>query len=100
MVADTPPEGVAVLGELSPGFSEVLTSDALALVADLERRFGDRRRQLLSRRAEVQRRIDAGEDPDFPTETADIRAADWKVEPVPEVLLDRRVEITVPSTGR
>ena len=41
-------------------------------------------------------RFDAGELPDFLAETAEVRAADWTVAPVPADLLDRRVEITGP----
>ena len=41
-------------------------------------------------------RLIAGELPDFLPETADVRAADWRISPVPEYLQDRRVEITGP----
>jgi malate synthase len=74
----------------------VLTPEALGFVADLERTFGARRRQLLARRKGVQTRIDAGERPSFPAETAEIRASSWKVAEAPADLRDRRVEITGP----
>ncbi|HNR90810.1 MAG TPA: malate synthase A [Dokdonella sp.] len=74
----------------------VLTPAALAFVADLHRRFDARRRELLAARVIRQARFDAGERPDFLAETAAIRAGDWRVAPIPEVLLDRRVEITGP----
>ncbi len=89
-------EGVEVLGELGPGFDRILSPEAIGLVAMLERRFGDERRRLLARREEVQARLDAGEKPDFLAETAAVRAADWRVAPLPDDLLDRRVEITGP----
>jgi malate synthase len=89
-------EGVEVLGELAPGFDDILSPEAIGLVAMLERRFGDERRRLLARREEVQARLDAGEKPDFLAETAAVRAADWRVAPLPDDLLDRRVEITGP----
>src|SRR5262249_60334541 len=38
----------------------------------------------------------AGELPDFLPETADVRASDWKIAPIPADLMDRRVEITGP----
>ena len=44
----------------------------------------------------VQAEIDGGALPDFPTETADIRAKEWTVAPIPKDLEDRRVEITGP----
>jgi malate synthase len=52
---------------------------------------------LLHARIERQKRIDAGEMPDFLAETAHIRADhSWKVAPVPADLQDRRTEITGP----
>ncbi len=48
-------------------------------------------------RAERQRRLDAGEMPDFRADTADIRAGDWLVARAPADLNDRRVEITGPA---
>ncbi|MDE2144191.1 MAG: malate synthase A, partial [Elusimicrobia bacterium] len=74
----------------------VLTPEAAAFVSGLERRFGARRRELLAARRERQARLDAGELPDFPAETADIRRGDWTVRPAPADLRDRRVEITGP----
>ena len=75
---------------------EILTPEALAFVADLHRRFDARRRELLAARAARQARFDAGELPDFLPETAEVRAADWTVAPIPADLQDRRVEITGP----
>ena len=80
-----------------PGdYGEILTGDALAFITGLHRTFDARRQELLQRRAERQRQIDAGHDPDFLPETAAIRAADWTVAPIPRDLTDRRVEITGP----
>ena len=76
---------------------EVLTPQALAFVAELHRRFDARRRSLLDARAERQRAFDAGELPDFPEETRDLREGDWRVGAIPADLLDRRVEITGPA---
>ncbi len=75
---------------------EVLTPLALQLLASLHRRFNPRRLELLQARVQRQRRLDEGELPDFLPETAQIRAGDWRIAPVPEDLLDRRVEITGP----
>ncbi|MDJ0781235.1 MAG: malate synthase A [Desulfosarcinaceae bacterium] len=90
------PEGVVITAPLPTAFQEILTTDALALLADLARRFDGRRRELLARRQAVQARIDAGEMPDFLPATAEIRSGDWRVAPVPDDLQDRRVEITGP----
>jgi malate synthase len=79
-----------------PGRDRILTPDAIAFVEHLVRRFEPRRDQLLQRRREVQRRLRAGELPDFLEETADVRAAEWSVAPSAPDLTDRRVEITGP----
>jgi malate synthase len=75
---------------------DVLTSDARALLAELERTFGPRRRELLAARGARLERLRAGELPDFLPETADVRAGDWRVAPPPAEIADRRVEITGP----
>ena len=88
--------GVELLGGDRPARSEILTTPALAFVAGLERRFGARRRELLEARQRRQARFDAGERPDFLTDTAAVRKASWKIAPTPADLADRRVEITGP----
>ncbi|HEY0440232.1 MAG TPA: malate synthase A [Xanthobacteraceae bacterium] len=90
------PRGVAIKGPLGPRYQEILTRDALAFVADLHRRFDATRRQLLQTRADRQSRYDAGALPDFLAETREVRESDWQVAPIPDDLLDRRVEITGP----
>lgn len=87
---------VQINGPVEGRSVEVLTPEALAFVADLHRRFDARRRELLAARVARQARFDAGELPDFLPETAEVRAADWTVAPIPADLLDRRVEITGP----
>jgi malate synthase len=90
------PAGVVVRGPLEPRFAEILTPEALTFVAALHRQFDARRRELLAARAARQKRISAGELPDFLPETRAIRDADWRVAPIPADLLNRRVEITGP----
>ncbi len=88
--------GLQIAGPMNPRYAEILTPAACAFVADLCRRFGPRRRELLGKRVERQGAIDAGVLPDFLPETAHIRGGDWKVAPVPPDLVDRRTEITGP----
>ena len=76
--------------------ADILTPEALAFVASLQREFDPRRQELLARRAERQARIAAGELPEFLPETAQVRAGDWRVTPAPAGLQDRRCEITGP----
>ncbi|MBU9675627.1 malate synthase A [Burkholderia multivorans] len=92
----TLPQGMAITGEIKPGYEAILTPDALELVAALHRAFEPRRQALLQARVERTKRLDAGERPDFLPETKAIREGDWKVAPLPADLQCRRVEITGP----
>ena len=94
--AGTTAVGVTLHGEMKPGYDEILTPEALDFIAGLQRTFGPRRAELLARREEVQARLDDGWLPDFLPETKHVRDGDWTVAPIPEPLLDRRVEITGP----
>ncbi len=88
--------GVIIDASIPQECEEILSPEALALVAELHRRFDPRRRRLLQARVERQKAIDGGKLPDFLPETADIRKSDYKVAPIPADLMDRRVEITGP----
>ncbi|MDX6770102.1 MAG: malate synthase A [Elusimicrobiota bacterium] len=88
--------GVAVRGPVSPAHASILTPEALAFLAGLQRAFDGRRRELLSLRVERQARLDAGALPRLDPATADLRRDAWSVAKAPKDLLDRRVEITGP----
>ncbi|MFC6287713.1 malate synthase A [Nocardioides sp. GCM10027113] len=75
---------------------EVLTPEALDFVADLHRRFGERRDALLAARQRRREQV-AKHGLDFQPDTAEVREGDWTVAPVPADLQDRRVEITGPT---
>ncbi len=92
----TSTDGIEVRRPLEGAAGEVLTPDALAFVARLQRAFGARRLELLDRRVQRQRDLDAGHLPDFLPETAHVRAGDWHVAPITGDLENRRVEITGP----
>ncbi|MEV0898627.1 malate synthase A [Actinoplanes sp. NPDC049802] len=77
--------------------TEILSDEAVAFVADLNRRFRARRNELLQARAARRAEIAAGATLGFLAETADIRAAEWTAPPAPADLQDRRVEITGPT---
>ena len=93
-------DGVRVLGEETEVTARVLTPDALAFVVGLHRRFNARRLELLAARNERRLRLEAGETPGFPAETAHVRAGDWKVAPTPADLQERKVEITGPTDAK
>src|SRR5215208_6318965 len=78
-------------------FDDVLTDEALALVAELQRELGLRREELLAARRERQAERDQGALPVFLPETQGIRDGEWQVAPPPDDLRDRRVEITGPT---
>src|SRR3954465_950055 len=87
--------GVEPVGDV-PGQAALLTPAALDFLGDLHRRFEAERQARLAARVQRQARFDAGGLPDFRSDTADLRAGDWRVAPLPAALLDRRVEITGP----
>ena len=89
-------EGVEVKGAMNTGYSEILTPRAIAFIVGLQRKFNSKRQELLAERQERQREIDNGIMPGFLPSTQDIRNSDWTVAPLPDDLLDRRVEITGP----
>jgi malate synthase len=91
------PQGIVVRGAVEPGYERVLTAEAIAFVAELERKFGPERRRLLARRAAIQHRLDADWKPCFLPETKAVRDGDWQVAPIPRDLQDRRIEITGPT---
>jgi len=74
-------KGAAPAGLFSP--------DALSFLEGLEKTFGPRRKELLKRRHKAPF--------DFLRETQAVRDGEWKVSPVPDVIADRRVEITGPA---
>jgi malate synthase len=71
--------------------TSILSPEALVFLEELERRFGQRRTELLQGRA--LRPAPSG----FLEETREIRESDWRVVPPRSDFLDRRVEITGPT---
>lgn len=96
----TLPQGMEIKAEILPAYEDILTPEALALVARLHRAFEPRRQQLLAARAERAKRLDAGERPDFLPETRHIREGDWTIARIPPALECRRVEITGPVDAK
>ncbi|HKA94725.1 MAG TPA: malate synthase A, partial [Streptosporangiaceae bacterium] len=91
-------DGIEVLGPPGDRFEEILTPDALSLVATLQREFGGKRAELLAARAATQQDLSAGGTLDFLPETRHIRDDNlWQVPAPAPGLVDRRVEITGPT---
>jgi malate synthase len=91
------PHGVELRGPVTTEFAKILTPDALAFVAKLQRNFNARRLECLQRRQERQAALDRGGTLDFLPETKEIRESNWICAPIPPDLRDRRVEITGPT---
>jgi malate synthase len=90
--------GVEIAGPSGSRFDEILTPDALSLVATLHRELGARRRELLAARAARQQELSAGGTLEFLASTEAVRAdTSWRVAPPAPGLVDRRVEITGPT---
>jgi malate synthase len=95
--ASTGATELQIRGAIGAGYDSVLTSEALAFVTDLTRKFRDRIDQLLQARSVRQAELDAGRLPEFLAQTAHVRSSDWRVTSIPADLQDRRVEITGPT---
>jgi malate synthase len=91
-------DGVEITGPSGDRYDEILTPEAISLIAALHDELGDRRAELLAARQQRQAEISAGGTFDFLPETRHIREDPaWQVAlPVPG-LADRRVEITGPT---
>lgn len=94
------PDGVTVTGAVKPGYETVLSTEVLAFLAAIARRFDTRRVELMKMRDDRQASWDAGALPDFLPETVKIRESDWTIAGIPDSLLDRRVEITGPTNRK
>lgn len=77
-------------------YQEILTTEAQVFLLGLHEKFNQRRLKLVEEREIEQAYFDAGNFPSFPNETKNIRESNWVCAPLPEDLLDRRVEITGP----
>jgi malate synthase len=75
--------------------SGLLTPSALAFLAQLHTQFEPERQRLLSERLK-----NKGKVPSFSEHTAKIRDSAWKAAPIPDILQDRRVEITGPVDAK
>ena len=89
--------GLVVSGPVGSEYQVVLSAEALDFLAATCAQFAARVPQLLHARTQRQRRIDAGELPDFLPATRAIRDGAWKIAGIPADLQDRRVEITGPT---
>ena len=88
--------GVEIAGAQPTGREELFTTEAVAFVAELVRRFRPEVHARLTARKERHVRLAAGEQLRFLPETRSVREGAWRCAPLPASILDRRVEITGP----
>jgi malate synthase len=94
---DTPAKPpLQIKGGIRADVDKVLTLGAIEFLTALHQNFDVRRRDLLEVRVKKQAQWDQGLLPDFLPETNFIREGLWQAAPVPQVLQNRRVEITGP----
>ncbi len=77
-------------------FGEIFTNDVVDFLLELHQNFNPKRLKLLEERKNTQLEFDKRVLPKFLPETEEIRTGNWRCAPLPEDLLDRRVEITGP----
>src|SRR3984885_9429029 len=91
-------ERVEITGPYGDRYDEILTPQAIDLIAALHAELGPRRSELPAARRRRQAELSGGAMLDFLPETAHIRDdPDWRVAPPAPGLADRRVEITGPT---
>ena len=73
------PAGVEIVGPAVPGAETILTPEALSLVADLQRRFGPGRQDILAARTTRYRALAAGASPDFLDQTREAGMRKFKL---------------------
>jgi malate synthase len=92
------PDGVEITARTGDRYDEILTPEAVGLLALLQRELGPRRAELLAARDRRQAELSGGADLDFLPGTSQIRDDDsWRVAAPAPGLADRRVEITGPT---
>jgi len=77
-------------------FEDIFTNDLTDFLIELHQNFNQKRVDLLGQRKKTQQKFDEGILPEFFPETEEIRNGNWVCAPLPDDLLDRRVEITGP----
>src|SRR6201986_3704968 len=94
-------ERVEITGPYGDRYDEILTPQAIDLIAALPAELGPRRSELRAARRRRQAELSGGAMLDFLPETAGVREdLTWRVVPPAPGLVDRRVEITGPTDRR
>ena len=74
----------------------LFNQEVVALLKSLHNRFEPRRQTLLKMRIQNQQDYDSGKLPDFLSRHSEAVSGNWSIDPLPDILKCRRVEITGP----
>lgn len=88
--------GLNIRGALDPAYEEILSTDALQFLQKLHQQFETRRQDLLAQRQKWYQDRAKALPLSFPKASPSRKAGNWKIDPIPDYLQDRRVEITGP----
>lgn len=77
-------------------YQELFPQELIQLLVHMHEKFNHRRLHLLNERNERQKKYDSGDIPQFCDKNSEAVTGNWKVAPIPQELLKRRVEITGP----
>ena len=99
-IAEIKQSSLVIKSQVKSEYESILSEGALCFIEKLETEFRSKRKELLNNRIKMQDEIDKGIFPDFLPETEYIRSDDWKINSIPNDLLDRRVEITGPVSRK
>ena len=79
---------------------ELLDDSVIAFIEEAHNNLSLRHGQLMATRHKKQSHYDQGKYPEYPDKDSDVCLGGWSVSQVPDYLLDRRVEICVPSSDK
>ena len=79
---------------------ELLNESIISFVQEAHSALTLRHGQLMANRHKKQSHYDQGKYPEYPDKDTDVSKGEWSVSQVPENLLDRRVELCVPSCDK
>ena len=91
---------IIITGKMHPGFDKILTEEAQEFLVKLHQRYNNSRKTVLDRRTVIHHKFLADGNPGFLPETVSVRKGNWKVDPIPNDLQDRRCEITGPAEAK
>ena len=84
------------LNELNNIFPDLFDQKLITILTQLHKEYNKERKSLLNNRYNRQKNYDLGEKPNFLDKYSPACSSDWRINPIPDDLTCRRVEITGP----